>query len=153
MTLEDVIKTDLNKTFVRLWSRTDSRWISVLGFDISSVIPPIYINRCLFVVFNGVPQSYYFTFKFSFTEYLKGNKSPGIHQIPAGLIVSLCLLVYVLFVIKQICLSSGRNLLFHLFKSGDKIAVIVAEGCHCYQLHTKFCSVSLKANSMRRRSY
>jgi hypothetical protein len=43
----------------------------------------------------------------------------------------------ILFGIREKCSSSGRDLLLYLFiKMVIKLAVVIIEGCHCYQLYT-----------------
>jgi hypothetical protein len=50
----------------------------------------------------------------------------------------------ILFEIRKNCHTSGRNLLFYLFiKRVIKVTVVIIEGYHCYQLHTKFYPVFL----------
>jgi hypothetical protein len=73
---------------------------------------------------------------------LKKYKSPGSGQIPAELIqAGGSINSYILFGIKKSCLISGRSLLLYQFtKRVINLTVIIIEGYHYYQLHTKFSS-------------
>jgi hypothetical protein len=90
-------------------------------------------------------------------QKLKRYKLPGTDQISAELIQaggntlrSEIHKLLILFGIRKKCQSSERNLLLYLFvKLVIKLTVIVIEGYHCYQLHTKFIQYPcLKVNSV-----
>jgi hypothetical protein len=85
------------------------------------------------------------------TENLQRYKSPGTDQIPAELIQaggntlhSESTNLLILFGIRKNSHSSGRNLLLYLFiKRVIKLTVVITEGYHCYQLHTKLYLIFL----------
>jgi hypothetical protein len=84
-----------------------------------------------------VPGPSSFEFEIAITK-LKKYKSPGSDQIPAELIQAGDDVIH-LFGIRKNCLISGRSLLFQFTKRVIKLTAIIIMGCHCYQLHTKFC--------------
>jgi hypothetical protein len=84
-------------------------------------------------------------------EELRRYKSPGIDKISAELIkqevmhyVLRSTYLLILFVIRKSCHSGGRNLLLYLFMERViELTVLIAEGCYCFQLHTRFYPVFL----------